>query len=187
LAEQIENRMLDRLSEAAARLPLRLDAPLATDYLNGRRTPYPCSRLTGTVVGLNLSTSAPELYYAFVEATAFATKAIIDHLSSRGVDIKQLVAIGGIAQKSPFVMQLLADVTGMQIHLSGGSYSCALGAAINGAVVAGLYGSVEDAQRSLCPPTVRIYEPDPAKAEILSLRYESYRVISAFSEEFLTK
>jgi L-ribulokinase len=184
---RIVDGLLDRLAEAAARLPLRYDAPIATDHLNGRRTPYPCSRLTGSLVGLNLSTSAPEIYYAFAEATAFATKAIIDHLSTNGVDIEQLVAIGGIAQKSPFVMQLLADVTGMRLHICGGSNSCAMGAVINGATLSGVYESVEDAQKALCPHTVRAYEPDRSKAEILSLRYGSYRALGAFCEDRLSR
>ena len=93
-----EERLLAKLAEAAAQLPLRADAPLATDYLNGRRSPYPCNRLTGSVVGLNLSATAPELYYAFAEATVFATKAILDHLAENGVEIGRLVGIGGISR-----------------------------------------------------------------------------------------
>ena len=169
LAAQTEERLLAKLAEAAAQLPLRADAPLATDYLNGRRSPYPCNRLTGSVVGLNLSATAPELYYAFAEATVFATKAILDHLAENGVEIGRLVGIGGISQKSPFVMQLLADGTGMAIEVSGSAHSCALGA-------------VGAAQRALCPSVARVYTPDAAKSGILALRYERYRALGAFTE-----
>ena len=71
LAAQTEERLLAKLAEAAAQLPLRADAPLATDYLNGRRSPYPCNRLTGSVVGLNLSATAPELYDGWWASAAF--------------------------------------------------------------------------------------------------------------------
>ena len=155
---------------------------LATDYLNGRRSPYPCNRLTGSVVGLNLSATAPELYYAFAEATVFATKAILDHLAENGVEIGRLVGIGGISQKSPFVMQLLADVTGMAIEVSGSAHSCALGAVVHAAAAAGLYPSVGAAQRALCPSVARVYTPDAAKSGILALRYERYRALGAFTE-----
>lgn len=185
--EQAEGQILAKLSDEAAKLPLRIDAPLATDYLNGRRSPYPCNQLTGSVIGLNLSTSAPELYYALSEATVFATKAILDHLAANGVDIEQLVGIGGISQKSPFVMQLLADVTGMRIAVSDCAHSCALGAVVNAATVAGLYPSVGAAQRALCPPNSRVFEPDPAKAEILTRRYERYRELGTFTEQLLVR
>ena len=182
LAAQTEERLLAKLAEAAAQLPLRADAPLATDYLNGRRSPYPCNRLTGSVVGLNLSATAPELYYAFAEATVFATKAILAHLAENGVEIGRLVGIGGISQKSTFVMQLLADVTGMAIEVSSSAHSCALGAVVHAAAAAGLYPSVGAAQRALCPSVARVYTPDAAKSGILALRYERYRALGAFTE-----
>ena len=140
------------------------------------------NRLTGSVVGLNLSATAPELYYAFAEATVFATKAILDHLAENGVEIGRLVGIGGISQKSPFVMQLLADVTGMAIEVSGSAHSCALGAVVHAAAAAGLYPSVGAAQRALCPSVARVYTPDAAKSGILALRYERYRALGAFTE-----
>ena len=89
--------------------------------------PSPTVRLTGTLTGLNLSTSAPEIYYAFAEATAFATKHILDHMRDNGVRIDRLIGVGGIAQKSPFVMQLLADTTGMRIDVSDCKQAGAMG------------------------------------------------------------
>ena len=96
LAETIESEMIASLTKAASELPEREDAPIATDYLNGRRSPFGDSSLTGTVKGLRLSTTAPELFRAFVEATCFATRAIIDHLVKGGVDIERLIAVGGV-------------------------------------------------------------------------------------------
>lgn len=90
--------------------------------------PIPTRRLRGALLDLTLSTSAPELYYAFVEATAFATKAIIDHLEKNGVEIDRLVGIGGISQKSPFVMQMLADVMNREVIVAGCRQACAMGA-----------------------------------------------------------
>ncbi len=182
-AEEIEDRLLFMLGEEAAKLPLRLDAPLATDYFNGRRSPNPDTSLTGTIMGLNLSSSAPELYYALAEATAFATKAILDHLVNGGIDVERFVAVGGISQKSPFVMQLLADVTGLEIAIAENSGSCALGSAIHAAVVAGIYPTVEEAQNHMVKPTTTVYSPDPSKKEILDMRYERYiRLGKAASE-----
>jgi L-ribulokinase len=164
--------MIAALTEAASKLPEREDAPIATDYLNGRRSPFGDSSLTGTVKGLRLSTTAPELFRAFVEATCFATRAIIDHLVKGGVDIERLIAVGGVAQKSPFVMQMLSDALGRPVEVSSAKDSCALGAAIHASVIAGLYPSVEAAEDALCPPTAARYEPRPS--EVLKKRYAKY-------------
>ncbi len=168
--------MIADLSEAAAALPEREDAPLATDYLNGRRSPFGDNSLTGTLEGLRLSTTAPEVFRAFVEATCFATKAVMDHLEKGGVEIGRYVAVGGVAQKSPFVMQMLSDVLGKEIEVSSAKDSCALGAAVHAAVIAGLYPSVEAAEDALCPPTSRKYTP--RESSVLSKRYARYLTLA---------
>ncbi|MBQ7750265.1 MAG: ribulokinase [Bacteroidales bacterium] len=175
-AAEIEGTMIADLSEAAAALPEREDAPLATDYLNGRRSPFGDNSLTGTLEGLRLSTSAPEVFRAFVEATCFATKAVMDHLEKGGVEIGRYVAVGGVAQKSPFVMQMLSDVLGKEIEVSSAKDSCALGAAVHAAVIAGLYPSVEAAEDALCPPTSRKYTP--GESSVLSKRYARYLTLA---------
>ncbi len=184
-AAEIEDRLLFRLGEEAAKLPLKLDAPIATDYFNGRRSPNPDSGLTGSIMGLTLGTSAPELYYALAEATAFATRAILDHLMDGGVEIDKLIAVGGIPQKSPFVMQMMADVTGMEISIAANANSCAMGAAVHAAVVAGIYSSVEEAHAYMVKPTIKVYRPDPSKKPVLDARYERYIKLGAATAEIL--
>lgn len=173
-ARQIEDRILYLLGEEAAALDIHEDSPVATDYFNGRRCPDPDSNLTGTIAGLTLGTSAPQLYYALAEATAFATKAILDHLQKGGIDIERFIAVGGISQKSPFVMQLLADVTGLEISISSDMGSCAMGSAIHAAVVAGIYLTVEEAQNHMVKPTSKTYFPDREKKQLLDSRYRKY-------------
>ena len=131
--------------------------------------------LTGTLTGLRLSTTAPEIYYALAEATAFATKAILDHLAANGVAIERLTGIGGISQKSPFVMQLLADVTGREISVIDCKQACAMGSVVYATVIAGCYGSVEEAQRALCNFPARRYTPRDERHPLLMQRYERYK------------
>ena len=175
LAEECRDKIMGRLTEEAERLELRADMPLATDWLNGRRNPYPAPELTGTLTGLRLSTTAPEIYYALAEATAFATKAILDHLAANGVAIERLTGIGGISQKSPFVMQLLADVTGREISVIDCKQACAMGSVVYATVIAGCYGSVEEAQRALCNFPARRYTPRDERHPLLMQRYERYK------------
>ena len=187
LIAETEEKIISELSIAAEQLPLRDDAPLATDYLNGRRSPNPNAMLTGSLTGLHLSTTAPEIFYALVESTAFATKAVLDYLEENEIDINRLIGVGGISQKSSFVMQMMADVTGREIHVSDCKQSCALGAVIHAATVAGIYTSVTQAQQALCRPIARIYFPDAGKSAHYLRRYARYRSLGEFSESLLAR
>ena len=178
------DRMLSVLSQEASRIVPDLDSPLATDHLNGRRTPYLDSSLAASFSGLRLSTTVPEMYYSLVEATAFAAKAIIDHMESFGVPVEEFVAVGGVSRKSPLAMQMLSDVTGRRIDVSAAMNAGAAGAAINGAVMAGLYPDVASAQRAMCPPVLESYLPDESKAGLLAKRYERYIETVKFNERW---
>lgn len=183
LIAETEEGIMAALTAGAEALAESDDLPLATDWLNGRRSPFPDNALTGMLAGLSLATSAPEIYYAFAEATAFASKRILDHLTENGVAIDRLIGVGGIAQKSPFVMQLLADATGKRIEVSDCRQAGAMGAVVHAATVAGIYPSVTDAQRALCSPASRCYTPDAARSARLAERYARYRRMGAFTEE----
>lgn len=178
------DRMLQLLGESAGRIRAGYDAPVATDHFNGRRSPDPRPGLKAAFAGLSLADSAPEFYYALSEAAAFATRAVIDHLVRSGVQVGNMVAVGGIAAKSPFIMQMLADVTGKPIKVSGSSQPCALGAAVNAAVASGIYASVADAQRGMCPPCRMEYRPDVTLETVLSDRYRRYLSLGSFMDRF---
>ena len=175
--------ILPALTAEAEKLPQREDAPLATDHFNGRRSPFSNGSLTASLQGLKLFSSAPELYYAIVEATCFATRTILDHLASYGVRIDDLVACGGVAQKSPFVMQMMSDVCGRTIHVSATRNGGAHGSAIHAAVVAGCWPDVPSAQRAMCPPVMKTYTPDASRADIFEKRYRRYRAAVRFNED----
>lgn len=185
LKKKMTERILPALTSEAERLPLRLEAPLATDYFNGRRNPVLNTSITASLTRLKIHTSAPELFYAIVESTAFATKAILDHMDSRNVAIDELVAVGGVAQKSPFVMQLMSDVVQREISVSATKNAGAMGAAIHAAVASGLYPNVRAAQEAMCPPVISTYRPtsDKTRIDLLMKRYERYLDLVHFTED----
>jgi len=123
---------------------------------------------------LSLGTSAAIIFKALVEATAFGSKAIVDRFIEEGVEIKEVVAQGGIPQKSPYVMQVTADVLNMPIKVVASEQSCALGAAMFGATAAGVYASVEEAQAKMESGFSTTYTPDPRRVAIYQNRYEKY-------------
>ncbi len=165
------------LTRAAERLAPGESGLVALDWNNGNRTILVDARLTGLLVGQTLHTTAPEIYQALVEATAFGALTIINRLEEYGVEVKEVVNCGGIAEKNPFVMQIYADVTGRPMKVSRSAQTCALGAAIFGAVVGGAYRSVDQAQRKMTGTKPGFYRPRPAAVKVYGQLYDVYRLL----------
>src|SRR5690606_15098962 len=106
----INGRLLDELNRQAAALPLRADDEIAVDWINGRRTPDADLTLTGAIAGLHLGSNPARIFKALVEATAFGSKAIIACFEQEGIPVHDVIALGGISKKSPFVIQTLANI-----------------------------------------------------------------------------
>lgn len=182
LEKEIKNRLLPYLNAEAEKILPSESAPVALDWMNGRRTPFANQAVKGCITGLTLGSSAPVVYRALVEATAFGSKAIVDSLLDQGVEIKSIIAIGGISLKAPFVMQTLADVLGMPIKVSKVEQACALGAAMFAAVAAGVYTRVEDVQPVMGKGFAKEYYPDTERNAIYKKLYEKYLHIGSFCE-----
>ncbi len=160
---------------------------IAIDWLNGRRTPYADQKLKGALLGLNMVTSAPKLYRTLVEATAFGAKAIIERFHQENIKINQVVATGGIPKKSSLVMQVLSDVLNMPIKVTKTELSAALGAAIFGAVVARVFGSVEEAQEFMGSDFETDYHPQKKNVSIYDSLYKRYKKLGDVLEDELRK
>jgi L-ribulokinase len=184
-ANEITAQIIPKLSEKAAALPLSKNDPIALDWFNGRRTPDANHTLKGAITGLNLGSDAPIIFKALVEATAYGSKAIVDRFITEGVGIQQVVAIGGVAKKSPFVMQTLADVLNMPIKVVKSEQACALGAAMCAAVAAGIYLTMEDAQLAMSSGYDAEYYPQAEKAALYARLYEKYVKLGGFVENEL--
>lgn len=177
LISELQSQILSELTVEAEKISIEDSSVIATDWLNGRRTPDANQSLKGTLTGLTLGTSAPMIFRALVEATAFGSKAIIERFIENEIEIKEVIAIGGISQKSPFVMQILADVLNMPIKVAKSEQTCALGAAMNAAVVAGEYSNVLDAQKAMGKGYVREYYPNRENHDKYSDLYNRYKKI----------
>jgi L-ribulokinase len=148
---------------------------LALDWNNGNRTILVDPLLSGLLLGQTLHTSAAEVYRTLVEATAFGALTIINRLEEYGVAVKEVVNCGGIAEKNPFVMQIYADVCNRPMKISRSAQTCALGAAIFGAVVGGAYKTVDRAQRKMVGVKDLVYRPNKAAAKTYADLYRLYR------------
>ena len=186
LAKEMEEGILPALTKAAEKIPAAESGLLAVDWLNGRRTPDANGNLKGAVFGLTLGTDAPRIYRALVEATAFGSKAIVERFRREGVKIKETVAVGGVAKKSPFVMQIAADVLDMPIKVAKSGQTVALGAAMFAAVAAGLYRNIPAAQKAMGSGIEKTYSPNKANAKKYRELYEKYLAAGEFIEKRLS-
>jgi L-ribulokinase len=181
LIAETSRRIIPALSEEAAKIPVEESVIVATDWMNGRRTPDADQLLKGAITGLTLGSSAPMIFRALVEATAFGSKAIVDRFIENGIEIREVIGIGGISLKSPFVMQTLADVLGMPIKVARIEQACAFGAAMFASVVAGVYGTVEEAQEAMGQGFAHEYVPDPGRHRLYGELYRKYLSLGRFT------
>ncbi|MBU6398971.1 MAG: ribulokinase, partial [Verrucomicrobia bacterium] len=169
----------EELARAAAKLAPGDSGLLALDWNNGNRTILVDQRLSGLLLGQTLYTTPAEIYRALIEATAFGALTIINRFEEYGVKVEQVVNCGGIAERSPLVMQIYADVTGRPMKVSRSAQTCALGAAIAGAVVAGRkaggYDDYPAAQKAMTGLKPRVFRPAPQAHQVYRELYPLYR------------
>ena len=186
LIAEISDRIIPELSSQAEKLPIDEKGILALDWMNGRRTPDANQALKGVITGLNLGSDAPRIFRALVEATAFGAKKIVDRFIEEGVEIKGVIAIGGIPKKAPFVMQVTADVFNMPIKVVASEQACALGSAMAAATASGLYATMGEAQAKMGSGFEREFTPNRQNAEKYQKIYKRYSQLGEFIEHQFT-
>ena len=183
LVEEVMDKIIPVLNAEAEKIDIGESGIVALDWMNGRRTPDANQALKGAVMGLSLGSDSPKIFRALVEATVFGSKKIVDRFLSEGVRIEGVIALGGVARKSPFVMQVMADVLNMSIKVARSEQTVALGAAMFAAVVAGIYDSVEKAQEAMGAGFDAEYDPIPENVKKYQSLYEAYGRLGDFIEE----
>ena len=182
LAEALSEKIIPALTARAEKIPVEESTLIATDWMNGRRTPDANQMLKGAIAGITLGTSAPHIFKALVEATAFGSRAIVERFRSQGVRIDNVIGIGGIALKSPFVMQTLSDVLNMPIKVCRTDQACALGAAMFAATAAGIYTKVEEAQQAMNSGFAMTYSPRKELVRAYDKAYKRYLELGRYCE-----
>tara|TARA_R110001583_G_scaffold19458_1_gene76068 strand:- start:2621 stop:4306 length:1686 start_codon:yes stop_codon:yes gene_type:complete len=182
LMEEMADGILNELTLAASKIEIDTSGIIALDWMNGRRTPDSNQNLKGAIQGLTLGTTAPHIFRALVEATAFGSKKIVEQFQAEGVRIDGIIAIGGVAQKSEFVMQILADVLNFPIRIIKSEQTCALGAAMAAAVASGIYKTFLEAQNAMGSGFQKEYLPIPENVKKYMELYEQYGTLGHFIE-----
>ena len=182
IREQTSEKIISELSLQAESLLIEETAIVALDWMNGRRTPDANQALKGAITGLTLGSDAPRIFKALVEATAFGSRMINERFIKEGIRIDGVIAIGGVAKKNPFVMQIVADVLNMPIKVASSDQTCALGAAMAASVVAGIHKDIPAAQSAMGGGWEREYNPDPSRASKYELLFRKYKDLGLLVE-----
>jgi L-ribulokinase len=161
------------LDEQAAAAPPGASGLIALDWENGNRSVLVDAGLSGAIVGLTLATTAPEIYRALLEATAFGTRLIIETFNASGVPVTEFVVAGGLIKSAP-LMQIYADVLRRPLGVIGSDQGPALGSAIHAAVAAGAYPDVPAAAIAMGRVNRDVYRPDEARANVYDQLYAEY-------------
>jgi L-ribulokinase len=182
ITDETAGQMITELSRQAELLAEEDTAIVALDWLNGRRTPYANQELKGAVTGLSLGSDAPRIFRSLIESTAFGSRMINDRFAEEGVRIDGVIAIGGVAKKNPFVMQIVADVLNMPIKVVRSDQTCALGSAMAASIMAGIYNDFPSAQKAMGGGFEKEYKPDPVRAKRYDELYLKYKKLGEFVE-----
>lgn len=168
------------LREKAKGLSVGESGLVALDWHNGNRSPLSDSSLSGLILGMTLSTKPEEMYRAWLEATAYGTRMIIENFESNGIPVRKIVASGGIAKKDELMMQIFADVTRRTIEVSDSEQSAALGSAIAASVAAGIYPSMKEAIVRFKKAPQIIYTPIPENSAAYEKLFSEYKELHEY-------
>lgn len=182
LRQEIEANFIRTLAVEAEQIPLEEAIPIALDWVNGRRTPDANQELKAAMTGISLGTKAPHIFKALVNAICFGAKMIVDRFQDEGVQIDTVIGIGGVARKSPFIMQTLANVLNMPIKVAESDQAPALGAAVYAAVAGGVYDDVIQASKTMGSDFEAEYFPQGKEVETYANLMESYKMLGEFIE-----
>lgn len=187
LKAEMSDNLIVQLTAEAEKIPLSESVPIALDWINGRRTPDANQGIKSAISNLSLGTKAPHLFKSLVNAICFGSKKIVDRFEEEGVKINRIIGIGGVARKSPYIMQTLANVLNKPIKIAASDQTPALGAAIYAAVAAGIYPNVIEASQKMGSDFDGEYFPELDKVAAYNKLLLEYDQLSSFADPSIKK
>ncbi|MCX5515360.1 carbohydrate kinase [Kaistia algarum] len=169
-----------RLYDAAAAMLQPGDSRLlALDWWSGNRVPYADSALSGLIAGFGLHTTSTHIYRALLEALCFGARSIVDHFRAGNLAVDRVVLTSGLTRRNPLLLQIMADVQATEILVPDILNPTAVGAAIHGAVAAGVVADFPEGSARFGARAYDRFEPDARRAAIYEVLYRQYRDLAA--------
>lgn len=182
ILDETSRKFIDSIAKEASALSLDKAIPVALDWVNGRRSPDANQELKSSISGLSLATQAPHLFKALVHSICFGSKMIVDRFENEGIKIESVIGVGGVARKSPYIMQTLANVLNMPIKITASDQTPALGAAIYASVVGMIHKDVKTAIEIMGSEFETEYYPQADLVEKNKTYYQQYKNLAQFAE-----
>lgn len=179
---KVKEALMVELSSQAENVAIAENGPVALDWINGRRTPDANQHLKTAIMNLNLGTKAPEIFRALVESICFGARMIVERFEAEGVRIDSVLGIGGVAKKSNFIVQTLADVLQKPIKVATSDQAPALGAAMYAATAARIYKDLDTAIRNMNSGVEREFTPRKENKKIYDDLFRKYMALGQFVE-----
>jgi L-ribulokinase len=177
-ADEAPETAFARLTEAATTLAPGQCGLVALDWLNGARTPFVDPELSGLLLGLTLRTTPVDIWRALLEGLCFGARRVVETMVEAGLPVDRVVLTSGLAERNPLLLRLFADIVGRPVTVPEVAEATARGAAIHGALAAGVYPDFAAATAALGPRTARTIDPDPEAAAVYDRLYAIYRAES---------
>ena len=176
-AEEAGLNLHEYLEQEAAKQKVGQHGLIALDWWNGNRSTLVDVDLTGMMVGMTLATRAPDMYRALIESTAYGTREIIEAFERQGIEVKELIAAGGLPEKNALLRQIYADVTGRSFKLAGSAQAPALGSAMHAAVAAGIYPDIQAAAEKMGKLKDEVVNPIPENQAMYDKLFAEYKTL----------
>ena len=176
-AEEAGLNLHEYLEQEAAKQKVGQHGLIALDWWNGNRSTLVDVDLTGMMIGMTLATRAPDIYRALIESTAYGTREIIEAFERQGIEVKELIAAGGLPEKNALLRQIYADVTGRSFKLAGSAQAPALGSAMHAAVAAGIYPDIQAAAEKMGKLKDEVVNPIPENQAMYDKLFAEYKTL----------
>ncbi len=159
------------MEEKAGEVPVGSEGLIFLPYLTGERAPYADPNARGVFFGLSLRHAAGHFVRSVLEGVAFGLRDSLEVIRGQNIEIEEIRGSGGGA-KSPFWLQIQADINNAPMTTINVTDGGALGVALLAGEGTGVYSSLEDA----CDAIIKVKSStEPSKENID--KYDDYYAV----------
>lgn len=158
--------------EEASRVPPGSGGLVMLPHLSGASNPEYNASARGVFYGITLQHGRGHFARAILEAVAYMLRRNLAQVEEMGQQVERVYSMGG-GSKSPVWNAIKADVTGKRLETLKSQEGACLGAAMLGAVSAGLYPDIDTAADRLARPG-EVYLPNPENRAVYERGYAAY-------------